>query len=67
MRERGGMNKITISTEAGLRLEIDGAHGVSAGANRRVVVQAAERDIKVDLPPTAAVRYLTEEEEIPRE
>ncbi len=53
------MTKITIFTES-VRLEIDGARGVSAGEDRRVVVHAAGREITVELPPTAAVTYLTD-------
>lgn len=62
MRERSEVvNRVTIITEAGLRLVVDGARGVSAGVDRQVVVHAGGREINVDLPPTAAVAFLIDE------
>lgn len=55
------MNKVTIITGAGLRLLIDGARGVSTGTGRQVVISAVERDINIDLPPTAAVNVIYDE------
>ncbi len=53
------MTKITIITES-LRLEIDGARSVSAGPDRPVIIRSGGREINIEMPPTAAVTYLTD-------